>query len=153
MKKASLYLFLLLISACNVEIKQEAMVETLLEADLAFSDMSREKGMNQAFIKFCAKEAVLLRQDAMPLKGAASIAESLSHFNDSAFTLTWKPLHAMVAKSGELGYTYGTFTMIRKETGASSRGTYVSVWIKEDQSWKWVLDSGNEGLGDQEPEE
>lgn len=148
MKKARLYLFLLLMFSCNTGNRQENNAETLIKADLAFSEMSREMGMNRAFIEFCADEAVLLRENAMPLKGAAVIAEALSQSNDSVFTLTWVPLHAMVAKSGDLGYTYGTFTMTLNETGTSSRGTYVSVWIREEDSWKWVLDSGNEGLGE-----
>lgn len=149
MKKAGLYLFLLLLLACDLENRQEQLVETLVETDLAFSEMSRKMGMNRAFMEYCANEAVLLRENTMPLKGAASIAEALSQSNDSAFTLTWAPLYAMVAKSGDLGYTYGTFTMTTKETGASSKGSYVSVWIQEEGSWKWVLDSGNEGLGEE----
>jgi len=28
------------------------------------------------------------------------------------------------------------------------KGTYVSIWIEENGMWKFVLDSGNEGLGD-----
>ena len=29
------------------------------------------------------------------------------------------------------------------------RGTYVTIWKKDaDGTWKWVLDSGNEGLGE-----
>lgn len=140
---------MLLMFSCNTGNRQENNAETLIEADLAFSEMSREMGMNRAFIEFCADEAVLLRENAMPLKGAGMIAKALSQSNDSAFTLTWVPLHAMVAKSGDLGYTYGTFTMTLKETGTSSRGSYVSVWIQEEDSWKWVLDSGNEGLGEE----
>jgi ketosteroid isomerase-like protein len=147
MKKSCLYIFILIMFGCNVEKSSEAMVRELLEADMAFSDLSIEKGMNHAFIYFCANDAVLLRNKAMPLKGAESISESLSLNDDKAYSLSWEPLHATVAKSGDLGYTYGTFTMTLKETGAISKGTYVSVWIMEEGSWKWVLDSGNEGLG------
>ncbi len=147
MKKACLYIFILIMCGCNVEKSSEAMVRELLAADISFSDLSQEMGMNHAFISFCANDAVLLRNKAMPLKGAVSISESLSLNDDKAYSLSWEPIHATVAKSGDLGYTYGTFTMTLKETGAISKGTYVSIWIVEEGSWKWVLDSGNEGLG------
>ena len=147
MKRVCLYILILIMCGCKVEKTSEAMLHELLEADIAFSEMSIEKGMNHAFISFCAHDAVLLRNNAMPLKGAESITESLSLNDDKAYGLSWEPLHARVAKSGDLGYTYGTFAMKAKETGAISRGTYVSIWIMEEGSWKWVLDSGNEGLG------
>ena len=150
MKKACLYISILVMCGCNVGKSSEAMVRELLEADIAFSDLSLAKGMNHAFISFCANDAVLLRNNAMPLKGAESISESLLLNDDKAYSLSWEPLHATVAKSGDLGYTYGTFTMTLKETGAISKGTYVSVWIMEEGSWKWVLDSGNEGLGSED---
>ena len=148
MKKVCLYLFIIMMSGCTMEKSGELRVRELMEADQAFSDMSMEKGMNLAFISFCARDAVLLRTNAMPLKGAASIAESISLNDDKGFNLSWEPLHATVAKSGEVGYTYGTYALEMKETGEISRGTYVSIWVKEQESWKWVLDSGNEGLGD-----
>ena len=147
MKKTCLYIFIFVMCGCNVEKSSEAMVRELLEADIAFSDLSIEKGMNHAFISFCAKDAVPQRNKTMPLKGGESISESLSLNDDKAYSLSWEPIHATVAKSGDLGYTYGTFTMTQKETGTISKGTYVSVWIMEEGSWKWVLDSGNEGLG------
>ena len=124
------------------------MLEQLIEADRAFSALSLEKGMNHAFITFCAQEGVLLRNNAMPLKGKETIGEQLAQNDDSGINLSWEPLHATVAESGDLGYTYGIFKLKRKESGELSEGTYVSIWVREENSWKWVLDSGNEGLGD-----
>ncbi len=66
--------------------------------------------------------------------------------DDSNKEFTWEPLYADVAKSGELGYTYGTYQIITVEN--SEKGTYVSIWKKDSNGkWKFVLDSGNEGLG------
>jgi ketosteroid isomerase-like protein len=148
MKKATLFLFMIMVTGCIPEKSEEHMVKELMETDLAFSDLSLEMGMNRAFIHYCAQEGVLLRNNAMPVKGIASVEGHLAKMDDSGFSLTWKPLHARVAKSGELGYTYGTYAMENKETGGQSAGTYVSVWVKEHNTWKWVLDSGNEGLGE-----
>ena len=51
--------------------------------------------------------------------------------------------------SGDLGYTYGTFNAELKQTGQVNRGSYVSIWIREKGRWKWVLDTGNQGLGEE----
>jgi ketosteroid isomerase-like protein len=70
---------------------------------------------------------------------------------DSGYTLTWQPLYADIAQSGELGYTFGIYELKSKNQEGKEmleNVTYVSIW-KKDQSgnWKFVLDTGNEGLG------
>ena len=54
----------------------------------------------------------------------------------------------MVAKlpqAGDLGFTYGIYNLEIKDTVL--KGTYVSIWKKQkDGKWKFVLDSGNEGV-------
>jgi len=147
MKKTTLYLLMILVTGCSIKKSQEQMLQQLLETDRAFSALSLEKGMNHAFTTFCARDGVLLRNDAMPLKGREAIAGHLERNDDSGINLSWEPLHGRVAKSCDLGYTYGTYKLKNKETGEFSEGTYVSIWVREENSWKWVLDTGNEGLG------
>jgi hypothetical protein len=63
--------------------------------------------------------------------------------------MTWAPLFAEAAASGDLGYSYGTFKVFHEETPEEpiSEGCYVSIWKRQkDDSWKWVLDAGTEGL-------
>lgn len=117
----------------------------MMSADLAFSDMSKEKGMKKAFLEYIDNEGVLLRPNHPPIVGAYSI-DYLSQLNDSSFTLTWKPTSAMVANSADLGFTYGIYDLKLPDT--TMHGTYVSIWKKQaDGKWKFVLDSGNEGIG------
>ena len=62
------------------------------------------------------------------------------------YTLTWVPIKADVARSGELGFTYGTYLLTIKNIG-KEEGTYCTIWKKDkNHSWKFVLDTGNEGL-------
>jgi hypothetical protein len=130
------------------EKKKQQREEELIAADLAFSAMSVERGMNHAFLTYCAQEGVLLRPDRMPVTGITLVGELLEQNDDAAFELSWKPLHARVAQTGDLGYTYGTYTLRLEASGQESRGTYVSIWVRENGSWKWILDSGNQGLGE-----
>jgi len=120
----------------------------LMETDKAFSDMSEEKGMKNAFIEFIDSNGVLLTPNQYPITGAAAI-DHLIQQNDTSYSLTWKPNRAFVSKSGELGYTYGVYTLKPKTQDTALYGTYVKIWKKmEDGKWKFVLDSGNEGLGE-----
>ena len=116
----------------------------MTNADIAFSDLSRQNGMKAAFLHYIDSSGVLLRPGHFPIVGKDA-QEYLQKINDSSFSLTWKPQSAELAASGDLGYTYVLYTYHDKDT--SFGGTYVSIWKKQaDGSWKFVLDTGNPGV-------
>jgi ketosteroid isomerase-like protein len=120
----------------------------LMETDKAFSNLSVQKGMKAAFIEYIDSNGVLLRPGHMPIVGASAI-DFLIEMNDSSYTLEWKPDHAYVSKSADLGYTYGLYALTPSAKDTVIYGTYVSIWRKQaDGKWKFVLDSGNEGVGE-----
>ncbi len=123
----------------------------LLDADRAFSRMSEEKGMKTAFLDYIDSNGVLLRPGYLPIAGADAV-DFLSQLPENEYTMKWEPVGGDVAKSGEMGFTYGTFKITPKAQDTVVYGTYVTVWKKQaDGSWKMVLDSGNEGVGSEEP--
>lgn len=147
-----LYLFsILALSACFLPKREEAsnneMERTaLLKVDNDFSAMSAAKGMKNAFLEYIDSNGVLLRPNIIPVVGADAV-DYLIAFKDDGFVMTWKPKDASVALSGELGYTYGTYELHPNNVDTVLYGTYVSVWKKQaDGKWKFILDSGNEGL-------
>lgn len=120
----------------------------MMQADKDFSRMSEEQGMKMAFIEYLDSNGVLLRPNTLPIAGADAI-DFLIRQNDSDYTLTWEPRNGAVAKSGEMGYTYGVYALRPSTKDTVIYGTYVSIWKKEENGrWKYVLDSGNEGIGD-----
>lgn len=145
-----IYLLICAISlaGCTAETKLGKLRQELMEVDSAFSLLSSEVGMNRAFETYCADEGVLLRPGSMPIIGIESVKETLARTDDAAFELTWEPLYAGVAKSHDMGYTYGVYTVKPRDSDAVENGTYVSIWIKERGSWKFILDTGNQGTGD-----
>jgi ketosteroid isomerase-like protein len=143
-----LLLLILLPHACKGPVPDEKMKMELLEADRSFSELSAQKGMKIAFETYCDEEGVLLRSERTPIEGKEEIVALLQMMDDSAFRLTWTPLYARVARSGELGYTYGTYEQLVLENGEIRKGTYVSIWRKGKDGWKFILDTGNEGLGE-----
>ena len=148
MKTVYFILSALFLFACSMESSLEINPQELIDADKAFSKLSSEEGMNHAFLSYCASDGVLLIQGSMPVVGHEAVESLIGNRDDSAIKLTWEPIHAMVAKSGDLGYTYGVFSRYHVALDSTLKGTYVSVWVKENGDWKFVLDSGNEGLGE-----
>lgn len=133
------YFVLLLLIGCN-----SSSVEDLMRVDLEFSERSAEIGMQKAFLEYADDSAVLLR--AIPIIGKIALEESFKGFSDEGFILTWKPYAGNISSSGDLGYTYGYFTMTVKADSSTQDGNYVSIWKKQaGGDWKFVLDTGNEG--------
>jgi ketosteroid isomerase-like protein len=118
----------------------------LIQADESFSVMSVEKGMNAAFIEYIDSNGVLLKPNQLPIIGANAI-DYLIGQNDTSFTLNWQPQNAFVSASADLGYTYGIYALHPKNIDTILYGTYVTIWKKQhDGKWKFVLDSGNDGI-------
>ncbi len=120
------------------------IVSELMQTDHEFSDFSVRNGMKAAFLKYADEEAVILRPNAYPIKGIEAIRETFASRTDTSFILSWKPLKAFHSESGELGYTYGIYTLSVQDS--VKYGTYITIWKKNDGYWKFVLDTGNEGL-------
>lgn len=124
----------------------------LMDVDRAFSKMSEEKGMKNAFIEYIDSNGVLLKPGRMPIIGASAI-DYLIQLNDTGFTLTWEPNNSDISSSGDLGYTFGIYALKPNISDTTIYGTYISIWKKEKNGkWKFVLDSGNEGIGEHSTE-
>ncbi len=76
----------------------------------------------------------LLRPDSLPITGIPRAAAVLEHENND---IVRAPLFADVARSGDLAYTYGSFT-VSAENGGSKRGYYFSIW-KRNSFHAWDL--------------
>jgi ketosteroid isomerase-like protein len=151
LKKLPFVLTVIIVSAvfisCKPKTKEVKNIspDVIIKADKSFSEMSRQSGMKKAFIEYIDNEGILLRPNHPPIAGADAI-DFLSQLNDSTYTLTWEPSGGEIAESGDLGFTYGIYKLEIEDT--LLQGTYVSIWKKQkDGKWKFVLDSGNEGIG------
>lgn len=148
----------LLFSSCSFKRDKETKADAfakieMMDADRRFSKMSEEKGMKAAFIEYLDSNGVLLRPGRLPIAGADAV-DFLIQQNDTDYTMTWEPRNGVIARSGELGYTYGIYALRPSAKDTVIYGTYVSIWKKEKGgTWKYVLDSGNEGIGDNGPEQ
>ncbi|NOU59940.1 YybH family protein [Marinifilum caeruleilacunae] len=138
----------ILLSACESKADLEKAKQEIMNVDQEFSDYSIQNGVREAFFAFAHDSAVILRENSYPIIGREKIKNLFPEGKTAGVSLSWKPIFADVAKSGELGYTYGIYKYTTPDT--IMKGTYVSIWKKgKNQAWKYVFDSGNQGLGDQ----
>jgi ketosteroid isomerase-like protein len=119
---------------------------SMMETDRNFSKLSEEKGMKHALMQYIDSNGILLRPGTIPMVGAEAI-DYISQGNDTSFTMSWEPNGGSVSKSGELGYTYGVYSLKPNNKDTVFYGTYVSIWKRQpDNKWKFVLETGNEGI-------
>ena len=143
----------LLLAACNQGAKEQtadnAMPDAtpLLKTDQAFAKLSADSGAVAAYRMYLADNAVQMPSGTPPIVGRDSIVASMA--SGPQMTLLWEPKHAEVARSGDLGWTWGVYQVkLTNESGEqiSSSGKYVNVWRKDDSGqWKVVVDMGNSG--------
>ena len=102
-------------------------------------------------VAFYAADAVLLPPNALIARDAKSIRESWAGLLGPNTAVSWKPTKIEVAKSGELGYLYGTYDLTMKDpkggAAAQDTGKMVEVWKKQvDGKWKCITDIYNSDL-------
>jgi len=116
-------------------------VQSLFNVDRAFSAMAQREGMGKAFIAYADESVVLMRSgNQMPLIGKAALVAAFEPLTGTM--LSWEPLKAEIAASGDLGYTFGRYRLA-PEGAAATFGVYTSIWKKQtDGTWRFVLDAG-----------
>lgn len=148
MKKGIYLILLVFLISCNSNTDISIVEEELILTDNEFSELSVREGFATAFESYCATDGVILRPELMPVIGKTAVMATMSKSDDSQIKLSWEPQFARAASSGELGYTYGLYTIRDLSDSILQRGTYVTIWEKKEDGWKFLLDSGNEGLGE-----
>lgn len=143
------YLLIVLLwftAGCGRPVDMEAERQHLLRTDREFSETSAREGAAEAFRKYLLPEALQLPAGQLPIRGNETIYQEMIQAGDG-YTLTWQPQEAGVAASGELGYSWGIYTVTsRGENGEaqSRQGKYLNVWKKDDAgNWRVLIDTGN----------
>ena len=117
--------------------------QAVIDAETAFAAQVAQNGMQTAFLANAAPAAIAVEN------GRLVEAQSLWNARQvkTGSRLTWHPLLADVAQSGDLGYTAGPWTMLQNERAQAS-GEYVTLWRKQpDGQWKYIVDMGIERIG------
>jgi ketosteroid isomerase-like protein len=129
------------------QIDVEAETARLLQTDRAFARASLERGAAEAFRMYLDENATMFSSGRHPVRGRNFIYEVMKP-GDGAYVLRWTPREGEVAQSGEMGWTWGEYTVTTKKADggeSTSYGKYVNVWKKDgDGDWKVIADIGND---------
>jgi ketosteroid isomerase-like protein len=104
---------------------------------------------SQGYLSYYSDDAVEVPNGQAFLPGKENIAKTMGFLDNPDNHLTWAPVGAGIASSGDLGYTYGTYEFTSKDKDGKpvvDKGKYATIWKKQkDGSWKVALDMGNSG--------
>jgi ketosteroid isomerase-like protein len=137
--------FALAATAIAWKAKAETDGSTKLRAlEAEFAKATAEHGLD-GFISYFADDASELQNGGGIVTGKTNIRQSLEPWGD--LSLTWSPVEADMAASGDLGYTFGNYVLKAKDKDGKpvvQYGKYATVWKKQkDGTWKVVMDMGN----------
>jgi ketosteroid isomerase-like protein len=137
--------WILILLLCSCALAQDSRV--LLERDREFGRVTAAKGF-EGFLSFFAPEGVSLPAKGPALTGPEQMRkQNAKTWSQPGFSLRWTPMKAEMARSGDMGYTWGTYEA--SVTGKDGRpevqtGKYVTIWRKQPNGeWKVILDMGN----------
>ncbi len=111
----------------------------LLTQENEFSGASSTRGTQKAFEDYASLEIRMFREGKQPIVGKANAVAALGESPD---VLTWEPAFADVSWSGDLGYTYGTYRILKKDAAPAvlESGNYFRIWKRGHNKWQVVAD-------------
>ncbi len=122
----------LIVSLAAADTADPAVVAAM---EREFAAYAAEHGWFEAFRRYSAPDG----QMAGP-SGIATVAASLEGAPAGDRSLAWWPRLAGIARSGDLGFTTGSFSI---DAARTPRGQYFTVWKRQpDGTWRWVFDGG-----------
>lgn len=98
------------------------------------------------FVSFYAEDAVVMMEDSPDVSGLAGIREAIvGMMQDPAFALSFEPANVVVARSGDVAYETGPYSLTTTgpdKKPATESGHYVAVWRRQaDGTWKVAVDA------------
>jgi len=134
---ASVLMLAMSLGCARVNVEQEKTA--LLAADREWSQTTKDL---DKFMSYVAADATGYPPGSPMLTGADAFRKFMSELMSApGYSLSWTATKAVVAASGDIGYTTGTYDMAM--AGTADKGKYVTTWKKQDGAWKVADDIFN----------
>ena len=122
---------------------------TIRQADINWAKAAASKDVEK-IVSYYADDGSIYPPNAPAAAGKPAITVAWTGMvNLPGFMVSWVPSRVEVAKSGELGWSAGTYTLTTSMSGtaANDHGKYVAIWKKQqDGNWKVVADIFNSDM-------
>lgn len=154
LSRPALYLclaLLLFVSACNqTPADTRAADESAIrDLDAQWSKMAGAHDL-EGTLSYYSDDALLLPPNAPMVSGKQAIRAMWTSLLGPDVSLSWHATKVEVARSGDLAYLVGTYTISMKDPQGkpmTDNGKFVEVWKKQaDDKWKAVTDTYNSDL-------
>jgi ketosteroid isomerase-like protein len=121
---------------------EEVAQGSLIDAELAFARMSLEQGIRAAFLANFAADGIAFEPAPVRLRETWSARPEPA--DPKSLRLDWQPAQVGVARSFDMGYTTGPFTLTDAAHPDRARhGVFFSVWQRDAGGvWRVALDLG-----------
>ena len=138
MRRYAYVLLLALVAGCarvNVEEEQKALLAVDQEWSQTTTDLDK-------FMSYVAADANGYPQGVPILAGADAFRKFIGELMAApGYALSWTATKAVVAASGDMGYTTGAYNLAM--AGTMEKGKYVTTWKKVNGAWKVADDIFN----------
>ena len=130
---------LALLTACRTVPQSDvaSLAEEVRRAETAFARTMADRD-HAAFVTFLADEAIFIFGERV-LRGKAAVAETWKkYYEGEEAPFSWQPQQVQVLDSGTIALSSGPVFAPSGERV----GTFNSVWRRDGDGWKIVLDNG-----------
>ena len=137
----------LLLASCAPAADTNAIAKELTRLDDDWSKAAATKNVDKVASYYAEDAIAYPPNEPIAIGQAAAKKVWASYLGDSTFSISWKTEHAGVSKSGDLGFTAGTYEdSFRGPDGkmVAEKGKYLCTWAKQaDGTWKATHDMWN----------
>jgi len=127
----------------------DADVKAIKDTEVAWNKDAKDADKSAGYY---AEDATLLIPNQPVITGRDAARQMFKEYAaDPNFSLHFQAVKVDVAKSGDLGYTQGTYTMTMTDPATkkpvNDKGKYLTIYRKQaDGSWKAVEDTFNSDM-------
>ena len=120
------------------------------KADMDWSNVAQAKQLD-AWVAYYSDDATVLPPNEPIAASKDAIRKTIGDLLSlPGVNLKWQSTKVEVARSGDIGYSFGTYEMSfndPKGNPTTDHGKYVEIWKKQaDGSWKCAVDTFNTDL-------
>lgn len=110
---------------------------SLFAADSALAVVAQEQNAATAFQRRTGPALRLLRMGRFPLR-----ADTANAVLRATPTYRWKAVGGGISRAGDLGYTFGVYSIVPPLGGNTESGDFLRIWRRDREGvWRVVLDA------------
>lgn len=128
----------------KTKFDKQKVINDIIAIEKQFMDDLKTNGVEYAFYKYAAPDAVIKRENDSLIMGNLAIKNFYSNPVYKDAIAEWRPDYVDVSNDGSMAYTYGKYKWSMKDNSGKLsiyEGVFHTVWKRmKDGSWKYVWD-------------